>query len=226
MTRVVIADDTLLVREGLLRLLESEPEIEVVATCEDGDSALAAVDEHRPDVLVTDIRMPPSNRAEGVAIAKKLRTSHPEVGVVVLSQYVDPAYALALFDSGSERRGYLLKDRVSGSRALGDAIRAVAEGGAFVDPQVVDALIAARARQSASPLAQLTDRELDVLRLMATGLGNGAIARSLDVGRRAVERHINSIFAKLDLQPEGEVSRRVAATLIYLANAGTPLGAS
>jgi len=225
-TRVVIADDTLLVREGLLRLLESEPEIEVVATCEDGDSALAAVDEHRPDVLVTDIRMPPSNRAEGVAIAKKLRTSHPEVGVVVLSQYVDPAYALALFDSGSERRGYLLKDRVSGSRALGDAIRAVAEGGAFVDPQVVDALIAARARQSASPLAQLTDRELDVLRLMATGLGNGAIARSLDVGRRAVERHINSIFAKLDLQPEGEVSRRVAATLIYLANAGTPLGAS
>jgi len=214
------------VREGLLRLLESEPEIEVVATCEDGDSALSAVDEHRPDVLVTDIRMPPSNRAEGVAIARKLRTSHPEVGVVVLSQYVDPAYALALFDSGSERRGYLLKDRVSGSRALGDAIRAVAEGGAFVDPQVVDALIAARARQSASPLAQLTDRELDVLRLMATGLGNGAIARSLDVGRRAVERHINSIFAKLDLQPEGEVSRRVAATLIYLANAGTPLGAS
>jgi DNA-binding NarL/FixJ family response regulator len=222
MTRVVIADDTLLVREGLLRLLEAEPGIEVVATCEDGDSALSAVGEHRPDVLVTDIRMPPSNRDEGIAIARKLRESHPEVGVVVLSQYVDPGYALALFDSGSERRGYLLKDRLSGSRSLGDAIRAVADGGAFVDPQVVDALVAARATQSASPLTQLTDRELEVLRLMATGLGNAAIARSLDIGQRAVERHINSIFAKLDLQPEGEVSRRVAATLIYLANAGAP----
>jgi DNA-binding NarL/FixJ family response regulator len=225
MTRIVIADDTLLVREGLLRLLEAEPEIEVVATCEDGDSALAAVGEHSPDVLVTDIRMPPSNRDEGVAIARKLRTSHPDVGVVVLSQYVDPAYALALFESGSEKRGYLLKDRLS-ARALGDAIRAVRDGGAFVDPQVVDTLVTARATQASSPLSELTDRELDVLKLLATGLGNAAIAKSLDVGLRAVERHINSIFAKLDLQPEGEVSRRVAATLIYLANTGTPPGAS
>jgi len=220
MTRVVIADDTLLVREGLQRLLEAEPRIEVVAVCEDGESALAAVLEHLPDVLLTDIRMPPSNRDEGVALAGKLRESHPEIGVIVLSQYVDPAYALALFDAGSAGRGYLLKDRLGDSTALGDAIEAVAGGGAYVDPQVVDSLVSARVMQGSSPLEQLTDRELEVLKLMATGLGNAAIARSLEIGQRAVERHINSIFAKLSLQPEGEVSRRVAATLIYLANAG------
>ena len=221
-TRVVIADDTLLVREGLLRLLESEPEIEVVATCEDGDSALAAVDEHRPDVLVTDIRMPPSNRAEGVAIAKKLRTSHPEVGVVVLSQYSEPGYVLRLLGDGSERRAYLLKERIAERDQLTRAIRAVADGGSVIDPKIVEVLVRAQARSENSPLGEMTPRELDVLAGLAEGKSNAAIAEDLVLTKRAVEKHINSIFLKLDLtySPEADqISKRVMAALIFLAEA-------
>ena len=227
MTRVVIAEDTLLVREGLLHILEAEAEIEVLAVCEDGDSALEAVEEHRPDVLLTDIRMPPSNEAEGISIATQLRDTHPEVAVIVISQYAEPAYVLALFDTGSSRRGYLLKERLGSSRQLLDAIHAVVAGGSYVDPKIVDTLVSSQDAAQASRLASLTARERQVLRAVAAGQSNHAISRDLAIGRRAVERHINSIFAKLGMgEDTGEVSRRVKATLLYLAEAdGQPVEA-
>jgi DNA-binding NarL/FixJ family response regulator len=205
------------VREGIQRLLEPDGEVEVVAGCGDLDSLLEAVESERPDVVMTDIRMPPDTSDEGIRAAKTLRESHPEIGVVVLSQYSEPAYALALLETGSDRRAYLLKDRVDDRSQLVAAIRAVAAGGSFVDPKVVERLVAAKSAAERSPLEELTPRELDVLREMAQGANNAAIADTLVVTERSVEKYVHSIFAKLGLTWEENVNRRVKAVLVYLA---------
>jgi len=215
--RIVLAEDSLIVREGIRRLLELEPEVEVVAGCGDLDSLLEAVEAERPDVVLTDIRMPPESSDEGIRAARALRESHPQLGVVVLSQYSEPAYALALLETGSDRRAYLLKDRVDDRSQLIGAIRAVAAGGSYVDPKVVERLVAAKSAAERSPLAELTPRELDVLREMAQGANNAAIAAALVVTERSVEKYVHSIFAKLGLTWEENVNRRVKAVLVYLA---------
>jgi DNA-binding NarL/FixJ family response regulator len=218
--RIVLAEDNYLVREGVARLLEREPEIEMVATCDDYDSLLAAVAEHQPDVVLTDIRMPPTGTDEGVRAAAEIRRSHPGTGVVVLSQYVEPAYALGFLEHGSERRAYLLKERVSDLDQLRRAIVAVHEGGSVIDPKVVDALVASRARGAESPVARLTPREREVLAEMAQGKNNAGIASALVLTERAVEKHINSMFSKLGLTEEPDVHRRVKAVLLYLGERG------
>ena len=215
--RLVFAEDQYLVREGVRRLLEAHDDLEVAAVCGDLDSLLAAVEAERPDVVVTDIRMPPGGADEGIQAATRLRETNPEVGVVVLSQYATPSYALALFEGGSERRAYLLKERVSDVAQLAAAIRTVAEGGSVMDPKVVDALVAETARVDDSPLNQLTPREGDVLREMAEGKNNAAIAGSLFLTERSVEKVIHSIFLKLDLTWEPAVHKRVKAVILYLA---------
>ena len=218
--RIVLAEDEYLVREGVRRLLETLPELEVAAVCEDLQSLLAAVDAERPDVVVTDIRMPPSGTDEGIQAAERLRETDPDVGVVVLSHYASPSYVLALLDGGSARRAYLLKERVKDLDQLVAAIRAVAEGGSVVDPKVVEALVAENARAETSPLNQLTPRERDVLREMAAGKNNAAIAESLVLTERSVEKVIHSIFLKLDLTWETTVHKRVKAVILYLAESG------
>jgi DNA-binding NarL/FixJ family response regulator len=215
--RIVLADDSLLVREGVVRLLSSASDIEVVESCADYDAALAAIDDHDPDVVLADIKMPPTWSDEGIRLATQLRESHPEVGVVVLSQFSEPGYVLALFEAGSDGRGYLLKDRISDRLVLLSAIRSVAAGGSTVDPKVVDVLVAARARAAHSAVAQLTPRERDVLSEIAQGKSNTAIADALFLTKRAVEKHINAIFAKLGLGYADDVDKRVKATLIFLA---------
>src|SRR5690242_586802 len=216
--RVVVAEDNYLVREGVTRLLATQDDVEVVGACEDLDGLLAAVAADPPDVVLTDIRMPPTGTDEGVRAANELRTSHPEVGVVVLSQYVEPGYALALLEDGSERRAYLLKERVSDVDQLLHAIREVAAGGSVIDPKVVEALVAARSRRRDSPLDHLTPREREVLGEMAQGRNNAAVAAALGLSERAVEKHINSVFAKLALSEEPDAHRRVRAVLVYLAD--------
>jgi DNA-binding NarL/FixJ family response regulator len=214
--RIVLAEDSYLVREGLRRLLETQPGLEVAAVCADLDSLLAAVEAQRPDVVVTDIRMPPSGQDEGIQAARRLRETSPEIGVVVLSQYAEPGYALALLESGADRRAYLLKERVDELEQLVAAIRTVAAGGSVVDSKVVEALVAARSAE-ASPLDELTPRELDVLREMAEGANNAAIAASLVLSERSVEKVIHSVFLKLGLGWETAVHKRVKAVLLYLA---------
>jgi DNA-binding NarL/FixJ family response regulator/DNA-binding SARP family transcriptional activator len=216
-TRLVLAEDHYLLREGMRRLLETNPDLEVAAVCEDFDSLLAAVEAERPDVVVTDIRMPPGNLDEGIRASDRLRDEHPDVGVVVLSQYLEPAYALALFEAGTERRAYLLKERVHDVGQLVAAIRAVADGGSFVDPKVVEALVAEKTRREQSPLDELTQRERDVLREMAEGKNNAAIAEALVLTERSVEKVIHSIFLKLGLTWETAVHKRVKAVILYLA---------
>ena len=218
--RLVLADDHYLVREGVRRLLETEPELEVVAVCEDLDSLLAAVDAEHPDVVLTDIRMPPGSSDEGIQAAGRLRQSHPEVGVVVLSQYATPSYALALLEQGSEGRAYLLKERVEDLDQLVAAIRAVAAGGSVIDPKVVEALVAKDGRAETSALNELTPRERDVLREMAEGKTNAAIAEALFLTERSVEKVIHSIFLKLGLTWEPSVHKRVKAVILYLAESG------
>jgi DNA-binding NarL/FixJ family response regulator len=213
--RIAIAEDNLLVREGLERLLGLQPDVEVVASCPDFDSLMTAIDNDSPDVVVTDIRMPPDHTDEGIRAALQLRTERPELGVVVLSQFSDPSYALALLEAGSERRAYLLKDRIDDVDQLLGAVRAVADGGSVVDPKVVEALVAAR-RSDSSPLDELTPRELDVMREMAQGKNNAAIAEALVLSERSVEKYIHEIFAKLGLAWEGNINRRVKAVLLYL----------
>ena len=215
--RLVVADDHLLVREGIRRLLETQPDIEIAAVCEDLDSLLAAVETERPDVVVTDIRMPPGNADEGIRAAERIRETHPDMGVVVLSQYATPSYALALLESGSARRSYLLKERVQDLDYLVSAIRAVADGGSVIDPKVVEALVAENARGDESRLNQLTPRERDVLREMAAGKSNAAIGESLFLAERSVEKVIHSIFLKLGLSWEDAVHKRVKAVILYLA---------
>ncbi|MGK5684043.1 response regulator transcription factor [Actinoplanes sp. URMC 104] len=213
--RVVIAEDSLLVRAGLQSLLEAHPEVSVVAACADLPEVLVAVERHEPDVVLTDIRMPPSMTDEGVRLATRLRRERPGTGVVILSQYDDPEFALAVLADGSPGRAYLLKERMSDAQQLVGAVLAVAAGGSVVDPKVVDALV--RGSAGRSPLAALTARERDVLALMATGKDNRAIAAALFLTVRAVEKHINGIFAKLGLAEEAEVHKRVKAVLLHLA---------
>ena len=218
--RVVLAEDHYLVREGVRRLLETQAELEVAAVCSDFDSLITAVDTERPDVVVTDIRMPPGGMDEGIRAAHQLRDTHPDLGVVVLSQYAQPTYALALFEGGTARRAYLLKERVENLDQLVAAIRTVAEGGSVVDPKVVEGLMAERKRVDQSPLHELTPRELDVLQGMAEGKNNAAIAESLVLTERSVEKVIHSIFLKLGLTWEESVHKRVKAVIVYLAETG------
>jgi DNA-binding NarL/FixJ family response regulator len=215
--RVVLADDSYLVREAIAHVLSGAPEVEVVATCEDGDELREAIERERPDVVLTDIRMPPSGDDEGIAIARGLRETHPEMGVVVVSQYADPRYGIALLDHGSDGRAYLLKERLHDRAQIVAALLAVAEGDSVVDSKVVEALIAARAAAEASPLAELTQRELEILSEIAQGKSNAAIAEHLVLTKRAVEKHINAIFLKLGLTQAEDFSRRVKAALIYLS---------
>jgi DNA-binding NarL/FixJ family response regulator len=214
--RIVLAEDQYLVREGLRRLLDTRDELEIAAVCGDLDSLLDAVAVERPDVVVTDIRMPPGSTDEGIQAATRLRETNPEVGVVVLSQYATPSYALALLKGGSEGRAYLLKERVSDVEQLVAAIGAVADGGSVLDPKVVEALVAENARDDASPLNELTPRERDVLHEMAEGKNNAAIGEALFLTERSVEKVIHSIFLKLGLTWEPAVHKRVKAVVLYL----------
>jgi DNA-binding NarL/FixJ family response regulator len=219
--RVALADDSLLVREGLEQLLAAETGIEVVASCEDLPSLFEAIEAERPAVVLTDIRMPPSQSDEGLQFAARLRETDPAVGVVVLSQYAEPSYALALLESGSDGRAYLLKDRVHDRAQLVSAVEEVARGGSVVDPKIVEVLVAAKARGDRSPLDELTPREREVLAEIAQGKSNSAIADSLVLTKRAVEKHINSIFLKLNLSEAEDVSKRVTAALTFLAEEPT-----
>lgn len=218
--RVALAEDNLLVREGLRQLLATAPEIDVVAVCADRDSLLEAVAAQRPDAVVTDIRMPPTNKDEGIEVAARLRQTSPSTGVVVLSQFADAAYALRLFDQGSSGRAYLLKERVSDLDQLVRAIQEVVQGGSVVDPRVVESLISARSRKKESALESLTPREKDVLAQVAEGKNNAAIAAALFLTERGVEKHINAIFSKLGLSEDKDLHRRVKAALIHLMEDG------
>jgi DNA-binding NarL/FixJ family response regulator len=218
-----MAEDSYLVREGLGELLATDPEIELVAVARDAAELVAAVEREWPDVVLTDVRMPPDLEREGIRVAGQLRETHPEIGVVVLSQYADASYAIELLEGGSGGRAYLLKERVGDRAEIGAAIRAVAEGGSVIDSKIVDALIAERARAVDSRLGDLTAREHEVLAEVAAGKSNAAIAEGLFLTKRAVEKHINAIFLKLNLRESEDVSRRVKAALIFLAEEGRPV---
>jgi DNA-binding NarL/FixJ family response regulator len=215
--RVAVAEDSYVIREFLTAMLNSASEVELVAVCTNGKELRTAIAASEPDVVLTDIRMPPSGAEEGVQIAASLRETHPNVGVVVLSQYAEPAYALSLLEHGTGGRAYLLKERIRNKEQLLDAIKAVARGGSVIDPIIVDVLIEARSRAAKSQISQLTARERELLAEIAAGKSNSAIAESLVLTKRAVEKHVNSIFSKLNLPETQDVSRRVKATLIYLS---------
>jgi DNA-binding NarL/FixJ family response regulator len=216
--RVVIAEDSLLMREGISSVLALDDDIALVAGCGDYDELLAAVEEHQPDVVITDIRMPPTQTDEGIRAANVIRADHPEIGVVVLSQYVEPQYALKLLEAGSGGRAYLLKERVADPAELATAVRRVADGGSVIDPKVVDALIEGRSQDRASILSRLTEREREVLAEMAVGRSNVAIGEALFISARSVEKYINSIFMKLDLPQTEDINRRVRAVVLYLGD--------
>jgi DNA-binding NarL/FixJ family response regulator len=215
--RVVIAEDSMLMREGIRQVVSRDTGLELVAVCEDLPALRTVLDEHELDVLVTDVRMPPTFTDEGIQIAVELRRSHPAVGVVVLSQYAEPAYANSLLGGGSAGRAYILKERISEPGQLADAIRTVAAGGSVVDPTIVDLLVAASTRVAHSPLSALTPRELQVLDLVAQGKSNAGVATALTLTERAVEKHINAVFAKLGLGVTPDLNRRVAAVLLHLS---------
>ncbi|HEX6206746.1 MAG TPA: response regulator transcription factor [Actinomycetota bacterium] len=218
--RIVFAEDDYLVREGTAALLAQTEEVEVVATVPDRDALLTAVKEHRPDAVLTDIRMPPSRTTEGIEAARTIRAEHPSTGVVVLSQYAEEEYAYELLKDGAEGLGYLLKERVGDIEEVVRALHDVAQGGSVLDPKIVEGLVARRSREERSPLAHLTDREREVLALMAEGRNNAAIAASLFVTERAIEKHINSLFHKLGLSEEPNLHRRVMAVLTFLRENG------
>jgi DNA-binding NarL/FixJ family response regulator len=220
--RVVFAEDNYLVREGTSALLGSTSDVELVAAVSDLDSLLAAVDEHRPDAVLTDIRMPPTKTTEGIEAARRIRAEHPEIGVVVLSQYAEEDYAYELLRDGAAGLGYLLKERVADVDELVRALHEVARGGSVLDPKVVEGLVSRRERVARSPLGQLTEREQEVLTHMAQGQNNAAIAKALFLTERAVEKHINSLFHKLGLTEETDVHRRVMAVLAFLRETGQP----
>jgi DNA-binding NarL/FixJ family response regulator len=220
--RIVFAEDNFLVREGTRALLETVDGVELVASVEDAEQLLAAVVEHSPDVVLTDIRMPPTYTDEGIRAAKQIRAEHPAIGVVVLSQFVEETYAYDLLKDGAEKLGYILKERIADLDELVRALKAVDEGGSFLDPRVVEALVARKSALADSPLADLTDRERAVLSEMATGKNNAAIAASLFLSDRAVEKHINSLFQKLGLSGEPQVHHRVMAVLAFLREEGVP----
>ena len=214
--RVVFAEDNYLVREGTAALLQAVPDLELLTSVEDLDSLLAAVEEHAPDAVITDIRMPPTHTTEGIDAARRIRAEHPNVGVVVLSQYAEEDYAYELLKDGAAGLGYLLKERVADLEELVRAVGEVSKGGSVLDPKVVESLVARKDRMERSPLAQLTERERQVLEHMAQGKNNAAIARSLFLTERAIEKHINSLFHKLGLTEEPDVHRRVMAVLAFL----------
>jgi len=216
MVRVVFAEDNYLVREGTAALLSASGEVELVSMAATYEELMTAVDRERPDAVLTDIRMPPTNTTEGIDAARKIRVDHPEIGVVVLSQYAEEEYAYELLKDGAAGLGYLLKERVADLEELVRALNEVARGGSVLDPKVVEALVARKDRVAHSPLAQLTEREREVLGQMAQGKNNAAIAKSLFLTERAVEKHINSLFHKLGLTEETEVHRRVMAVLAFL----------
>jgi DNA-binding NarL/FixJ family response regulator len=216
MIRVVFAEDNYLVREGTAALLATSGEVELVGTAASRDELLTAVDDLAPDAVLTDIRMPPTGTNEGIEAAKLIRAAHPQIGVVVLSQFADEDYAYDLLKDGAGGLGYLLKERVADVDELVRALTEVSHGGSVLDPKVVEALVAAKERMAHSPLALLTDREREVLAHMAQGQNNAAIARSLFLTERAVEKHINSLFHKLGLTEEPDVHRRVMAVLAFL----------
>jgi DNA-binding NarL/FixJ family response regulator len=215
--RVVLAEDNALLREGISRLVDAEDDLEIAGVAGDLPELLALVDEAKPDVVVTDIRMPPTGTDEGLRAASWVREHHPEIGVVVLSQYTSPSYALALLEEGSAGRAYLLKERVAGADELAQAIRVVAAGGSVIDPLVVDELVRARTSRKSSDLEWLTPRESEILAEMAQGKSNNAIAETLGISERAVEKHSNAIFSKLGLSEERDANRRVKAVLVYLS---------
>ena len=215
--RVVLAEDNVLLREGVSRLVSANADFELTGVASDLPELLAVIEEQNPDVVVTDIRMPPTGTDEGIQAAAWLRENRPQVGVVVLSQYTAPGYALALLEHGSAGRAYLLKERVASVDELARAIRTVAQGGSVIDPLVVDELVRARSQRHLSPLSSLTPRESEILAEMAQGKSNAAIAAALTVSERAVEKHTNSIFAKLGLSEEKDLNRRVKAVLLYLS---------
>ena len=215
--RIVVAEDNLLVREGIVRLLSSAADLDVSRACPDYDAVLAAIDEEDPDVLLTDIKMPPTSTDEGIRLARQLRASHPKMGVVVVSQYSETDHVLGLFEDGCDRRAYLLKERLHDRAVLLSAIRSVAAGASSVDPKVIDVLVFARSGRPNSQLAELTAREREVLAEIAQGKSNTAIAEELFLTRRSVEKHVNSIFLKLGLGSAEDVSKRVKAALIFLA---------
>jgi DNA-binding NarL/FixJ family response regulator len=219
--RVVFAEDNYLVREGTAALLMTSDEVDLVGTATNLEELLLAVDELRPEAVLTDIRMPPTNTTEGIDAARKIRGEHPEIGVVVLSQFAEEEYAYELLKDGAAGLGYLLKERVADVTELIRALNEVAGGGSVLDPKVVEALVSAKDRMAHSPLAQLTDREREVLEHMAQGKNNAAIAKSLFLTERAVEKHINSLFHKLALSEETEVHRRVMAVLAFLRERDT-----
>jgi DNA-binding NarL/FixJ family response regulator len=218
--RIALAEDNLLVREGVSSLLSTFDGIELVAMCSDPAELFAAVEDHQPDLVVTDIRMPPTHTDEGIHAARQLRIVAPDVAVIVLSQYVEPAYALDLLADGARGRGYVLKDHVDDVDTLVTAIRTVAAGGSYIDDDVVDALVRGRRRAVDSPLTTLSARETEVLSELATGRSNGAIARAMGVSEHSVEKHTSAIFAKLGLTEDADVNRRVAAVLLFLAGRG------
>ena len=217
--RVILAEDNYLAREGIVRVFESIEGIELVGAHGDLETVREAIDAARPDVVVTDIRMPPSHTDEGIRLADELRTTQPHIGVVVLSQHAEPLYALALFDQGAERRAYLLKERVRDGAELDRAVREVANGGSVVDPRIVEGLLSVHTRRDRTSVEELTPRELEILGLIAEGRSNTSIAEELVVTKRAVERHINAIFRKLELEESEGISRRVKAALLYLSRA-------
>jgi DNA-binding NarL/FixJ family response regulator len=218
--RLVIAEDSLLVREGIRMVLDRQPDLEVIAACADLPELLEAVDSDTPDVVVTDVRMPPGSSDEGIRAAARFRQTHPGLGVVVLSQFAEPSYANALLEGGSAGRAYLLKERISEPDQLAEAVRAVRRGGSVIDPAVVEVLVNASRRASSSPLEALTTRELEVLDQIAQGKSNAAVASALFLSERAVEKHINALFAKLGLGPEPDINRRVKAVLMHLSARG------
>ncbi len=218
--RIALGDDNLIVREGIGHLLGGDPDMEIVAAVGDLPALRDVCDRQAPDVVVVDIRMPPTNTDDGIRLATELRDRHPEMGVVVLSQFSEPQYALSLLDRGSDRRAYLLKERLHNRAELTAAIRAVHEGGSMIDPKIVEGLVHARAHAAYSPLNELTAREREVLGEIAQGKSNTAIAESLFLTKRAVEKHINAIFLKLGLSDAHDASKRVKATLMLLAETG------
>jgi DNA-binding NarL/FixJ family response regulator len=216
MTTLVLAEDSFLIREGLGLMIESLEDHELVAVCEDAETLLELVEKYTPDVVITDIRMPPTYTTEGIEAAKRIRETYPGIGVVVLSQYVEPSYALSLFEDGSEGLAYLLKERVADLDQLTNAINEVVNGGSVIDPKVVNSIVEGRLNQPDSILDRLTARETEVLSEIAQGKSNAAIAEALYLSERGVEKHINSLFTKLDLPPERDANRRVRAVLLYL----------